>query len=50
MESWSSGMPVPLPFPNGVYNRGKQFNGGLILEWGAVECDREEEITDTIPG
>ena len=48
MESWSRETPVPQPFPNSVYNRGKQFNGGLFLEWGAVDNDREEEIADTI--
>ena len=48
MESWSSETPVPQPFPNSVYNRGKQFSAGLFLEWGAVDNDREEQIADTI--
>lgn len=48
MESWSSETPVPQPFPNSVYNQGKEFSGGLFLEWGAVDNHREEEIADTI--
>lgn len=48
MESWSSETPVPQPFPNSVYNRGKQFSAGLFLEWGTVDNDREEQIADTI--
>ena len=48
MESWSSETPVPQPFPNSRYNRGKQFSAGLFLEWGAVDNAKEEEIADTI--
>ncbi|OUT56170.1 MAG: iduronate sulfatase [Rhodopirellula sp. TMED11] len=48
LESWSSDTPVPQPFPNSVYNKGKQITGGLFLEWGAIPNDREEELADTI--
>ncbi|XZE56567.1 sulfatase [Planctomycetaceae bacterium SH139] len=48
LESWSSDTPVPQPFPNSVYNKGKEITGGLFLEWGAVPKDREDEMADTI--
>ena len=48
LESWSEGTPFPNPFPNSIYNRGKQITGGLFLEWGAIPNDREEEMADTI--
>ncbi|MFN3189414.1 MAG: sulfatase [Aureliella sp.] len=48
LESWSSDTPVPQPFPNSVYNQGKEITGGLFLEWGAVPKDREHEMADTI--
>lgn len=48
LESWSEGTPFPNPFPNSIYNRGKQITGGLFLEWGAIPNDREEEMADNI--
>ena len=28
LESWSDGTPIPQPFPNSVYNRGRKITGG----------------------
>ena len=40
-------VPFPSPFPNSIYNRGKQVNGGLFLEWGRLPNDQEAEMADT---
>ncbi len=47
LNSWD-GVPLPDPFPNSVYNEGKQVKGGLFLDWGTVPNDKEEELVDTI--
>ena len=41
-------MPFPDPFPNSIYNQGRQLTGGLFLEWGAVPDEKEEALADTI--
>lgn len=48
LDSWSEGTPIPQPFPNSIYNRGKEITGGLFLEWGAIPDERESEMADTI--
>ena len=48
LNSWSEEVPFPDPFPNSIYNKGKQVTGGLFLEWGTVPDDKEEELVDTI--
>lgn len=48
LNSWSEEVPFPKPFPNSIYNKGKEIKGGLFLEWGAVSNDKEEELVDTI--
>ncbi len=48
MDSWSDDTPIPQPFPNSIYNRGRKINGGLFLEWGKVPNEKEEEMADTI--
>ena len=48
LNSWSEEVPFPDPFPNSVYNEGKEIKGGLFLEWGAVPNEKEEELVDTI--
>lgn len=48
LESWSKETPYPATFPASVYNAGKQIDGGLFLEWGAIPNDKEEEMADTI--
>ena len=48
LNNWSDEVPFPDPFPNSIYNKGKQVTGGLFLEWGAVPNDKEEELADTM--
>ncbi len=48
LESWGEGTPIPQPFPNSIYNKGKKVTGGLFLEWGKVPNEKEEEMADTI--
>jgi arylsulfatase A-like enzyme len=48
LDSWGQGTPIPQPFPNSIYNRGRKITGGLFLEWGKVPNDKEEEMADTI--
>lgn len=48
LDSWGDDVPFPDPFPNSIYNKGKQVTGGLFLEWGSVPNDKEEELADTI--
>jgi choline-sulfatase len=47
LDSWAEDTPFPDPFPNSIYNQGKEVTGGLFLEWGAIPNDREEEMADT---
>jgi arylsulfatase A-like enzyme len=52
LDSWPKDqrirdVPFPNPFPNSIYNRGRQVTGGLFLEWGAISNEREEELADT---
>ena len=47
LDSWGEDVPLPDPFPNSIYNEGKEVTGGLFLEWGAVPDDQEEELADT---
>jgi arylsulfatase A-like enzyme len=48
LNSWSEEVPFPDPFPNSIYNKGREVIGGLFLEWGAIPNEREEQIVDTI--
>lgn len=48
LDSWSEETPFPVPFPNSIYNRGREVTGGLFLEWGAVPEGTEEEMADTM--
>lgn len=47
LDSWNADTPFPEPFPNSVYNYGKEITGGLFLEWAALPNDREDEMADT---
>jgi arylsulfatase A-like enzyme len=52
MDSWprdadKRDVPFPQPFPNSIYNRGKQVTGGLFLEWGKIPNDQEDEMADS---
>ena len=47
LNSWGDDTPIPQPFPNSIYNRGRQIKGGLFLEWGAVPDEREDEMADS---
>jgi arylsulfatase A-like enzyme len=47
LDSWAADTPFPSPFPNSVYNRGREMNGGMFLEWSALPDDREAEMADT---
>jgi arylsulfatase A-like enzyme len=48
LDSWSDEVPFPDPFPNSIYNRGKEIKGGLFLEWGTLPNNKEEEMADTM--
>lgn len=48
LDSWSEETPFPVPFPNSIYNKGREITGGLFLEWGAIPNAKEEEMADTI--
>ena len=48
LNSWSEEVPFPDPFPNSIYNKGRQVTGGLFLEWGAIPNEKEEQLVDTI--
>lgn len=48
LNSWSKEVPFPDPFPNSIYNKGREVTGGLFLEWGAIPNEKEEQIVDTI--
>lgn len=48
LDSWSEDVPFPDPFPNSIYNQGKQVTGGLFLEWGAIPDEKEENLADSI--
>ena len=55
LNSWGSGppntrgndTPIPEPYPNSAYNRGRIPSNRFFLEWGAVPNEREEEMADT---
>jgi arylsulfatase A-like enzyme len=47
LDSWGDDTPLPDPFPNSIYNQGRQVTGGLFLEWGAIPNQREVEMADT---
>ncbi len=47
LDSWGKDTPLPKPFPNSIYNRGRKITGGLFLEWAALPNDREEQMADT---
>ena len=47
MDSWGEDTPFPVPFPNSIYNQGREITGGLFLEWGAIPDEREGEMADT---
>ena len=47
LDSWGEDTPIPDPFPNSIYNRGRKITGGLFLEWGAVPDEREDEMADS---
>ena len=48
LDSWGEDTPIPQPFPNSIYNRGRKITGGLFLEWGEVPDEKEESMADTI--
>lgn len=48
LDSWSDDVPFPEPFPNSIYNKGREVTGGLFLEWGAVPNEKEPELADSI--
>jgi arylsulfatase A-like enzyme len=48
LDSWSDETPIPQPYPNSIYNRGRTPANRFFLEWGKVPDDREEEMADTI--
>ena len=31
LDSWGKDTPLPNPFPNSIYNRGRQITGGMFL-------------------
>ena len=47
LDSWGSDTPLPNPFPNSIYNRGKQITGGMFLEWAGLDNSQEEQLADT---
>ncbi len=47
LDSWGPDTPFPHPFPNSVYNEGREIKGGLFLEWGAILNEKEERMADT---
>ncbi len=47
LDSWGADAPFPKPFPNSVYNRGREVTGGLFLEWGPIPNEREPEMADS---
>jgi len=48
LDSWTDETPIPQPYPNSIYNRGRKPANRFFLEWGKVPNDREEEMADTI--
>ncbi|MEN1680077.1 MAG: sulfatase [Planctomycetota bacterium] len=48
LDSWGDETPIPDPYPNSVYNRGRVPANRFFLEWGALPNEREEEMADTI--
>jgi len=47
LDSWGKDTPLPDPFPNSIYNRGRQITGGMFLEWAAIPNGREKDMADT---
>ena len=47
LDSWGEDTPLPDPFPNSIYNRGRKITGGLFLEWAAIPNEREDDMADT---
>ena len=47
LDSWGKDTPLPDPFPNSIYNRGRQITGGMFLEWAAIPNEREKDMADT---
>ena len=55
LNSWCSSTPktrgndtpVPEPYPNSAYNRGRTPANRFFLEWGALPNEREEDMADT---
>ena len=47
LDSWGKDTPLPEPFPNSIYNRGRQITGGMFLEWAAIPNEREKDMADT---
>ena len=47
LDSWGKDTPLPDPFPNSIYNRGRQITGGMFLEWAAIPNEREKAMADT---
>lgn len=48
LDSWGDGTPIPEPYPNSAYNKGREPTNKFFLEWGAVPNDRAEEMADSI--
>jgi arylsulfatase A-like enzyme len=48
LDSWTDETPIPQPYPNSIYNRGRKPANRFFLEWGKVPNEREEEMADTI--
>ncbi len=48
LNSWTDETPIPQPYPNSIYNKGREPANRFFLEWGKVPNDREEEMADTI--
>ena len=47
VNSWGKDTPLPDPFPNSIYNRGRQITGGMFLEWAAIPNGSEKDMADT---
>ncbi len=47
LDSWGKDTPIPKPFPNSIYNKGRKITGGLFLEWGPIPNEREGDMADS---
>lgn len=36
---------MPDPFPNSIFNKGQEVNGGLFLEWAALPNETEKDLS-----